>query len=170
MVGAGEHDLRLGLQVASGLQFDLRQMALAVTAVLDQGEVPRGKRPHIHFISDLWREAWCVDCKRPGTLYSMSPELCVQRRGLIPAMQPSQASPSSSIMRNLVVVGFASHYRELRWTYGSTCMCCLIIRDSLLRVENIYNICLGNMGGEYSAACFWLKQQYGDVFLVLREG
>lgn len=53
MVGAGEHDLRLGLQVASGLQFDLRQMALAVTAVLDQGEVPRGKRPHIHFISDL---------------------------------------------------------------------------------------------------------------------
>lgn len=32
MVGAEEHDLRLGLQVASGLQFDLRQMALAVAA------------------------------------------------------------------------------------------------------------------------------------------
>lgn len=61
MVGAGEHDLRLGLQVASGLQFDLRQMALAVTAVLDQGEVPRGKRPHIHFISDLW-------CPQKGSL------------------------------------------------------------------------------------------------------
>lgn len=49
-------------------------------------------------------------------------------------------------------------------------MCCWSIRDRLLRVENIYNTCLGNMGGEYFAACFWLKQQHGDVFLVLREG
>lgn len=74
MVGAGEHDLRLGLQVALGLQFDLRQMALAVTAVLDQREVPRGKRPHITLSPTSGvhrREAWCVDCKRPGTLYSI---------------------------------------------------------------------------------------------------
>ena len=97
MVKAVEHDLGLGLWMASGLLFDLGQIAWAVSVVLDQGEMHCWNRPYIHCISYLsfpWKENLDVWTRREleHEIACLLVHVCKGGGVLMSAVQPGQAS------------------------------------------------------------------------------